>query len=71
MCFEFLELTPDDNMEDEFPWDISILGEIREFTVHLLRERGYHVCDPYIEQDDEERYCSLGVCGLKKCEKHS
>lgn len=69
ICLEFLGIETDDN-QDKFPWDISILGEIREFTVHLLRKRGYPVCDPYIEQDGEECYCSLNICGLKKCEKH-
>lgn len=69
MCLAFLGIESDDT-EDKFPWDISILNEIREFTVHLLREQGYQVCDPYIERDDIDHYCSPHVCGFKKCELH-
>ena len=43
MCLTFLQFEEDENLDVKFPWDISILGEIRDLTVELLREKWYPV----------------------------
>ena len=60
----------DENSDVKFPWDISILGEIRDLTVELLREKGYPVCDPCIVCDEPNRYCNLEECYMHSCNLH-
>ena len=49
---------------------IYYLGEIRDLTVELLREKGYPVCDPCIVCDELNQYCSLKECYMKSCNLH-
>ena len=62
MCLTFLQIEDDENLDVKFPWDISILGEIRDLTVELLREKWYPVCDPCIVCDEPNRYCNTEEC---------
>ena len=70
MCLTFLQFEDDENLDVKFLWDISILGEIRDLTVELLREKGYPVCDPCIVCDGLNQYCSLKECYMKSCNLH-
>ena len=70
MCLTFLQFEDDENLDVKFPWDISILGEIRDLAVELLREKGYPVCDPCIVCDEPNRYCNLEECYMHSCNLH-
>ena len=70
MCLTFLQFEDDENLDVKFPWDISILGEIRDLTVELLWEKGYPVCDPCIVCDEPNRYCNLEECYMHSCNLH-
>ena len=70
MCLTFLQFEDDENSDVKFPWDISILGEIRDLAVELLREKGYPVCDPCIVCDEPNRYCNLEECYMHSCNLH-
>ena len=70
MCLTFLQFEDDENLDVKFLWDISILGEIRDLAVELLREKGYPVCDPCIVCDELNQYCSLKECYRKSCNLH-
>lgn len=56
--------------EDEFPWSMEIIGAILEDTAATLKEKGYHTCWPYYENDDTPCYvlddCKHKDCPLKK-----
>ena len=65
MCLTFLQFEDDENSDVKFPWDISILGEIRDLTVELLREKWYPVCDPCIVCDEPNRYCDIEECYMQ------
>lgn len=67
MCLAFIQY---ENDEEKFPWDICLLSEIREFTIKILREKGYPVCDPCIIRGKTDRYCSLEECKLENCTLH-
>ena len=70
MCLLFLQFENDKDVEKKFPWDISILWEIRNLTIELLREKGYSVCDPCIICGAPSQYCSLEECQMKNCNLH-
>ncbi len=71
MCLAFLELEPTvEDLEERFPWDISLLAGIRDFVIFMLRKKNYRVCDPYIDCGEKEQYCSLEECGFEKCTRH-
>ena len=70
MCLTFLQFEEDENLDVKFPWDISILGEIRDLTVVLLREKWYPVCDPCIVCDEPNRYCDIEECYMHSCNLH-
>lgn len=70
MCLTFLQFEDGENLDVKFPWDISILGEIRDLTVELLWEKGYPVCDPCIVCDEPNRYCNLEECYMHSCNLH-
>ncbi|NBI61122.1 hypothetical protein D3Z53_24770 [Lachnospiraceae bacterium] len=70
MCLTFLQFEDGENLDVKFPWDISILGEIRDLTVELLREKGYPVCDSCIVCDEPNRYCNLEECYMHSCNLH-
>lgn len=70
MCLTFLQFEDDENLDVKFPWDISILGEIRDLTVELLRGKGYPVYDPCIVCDEPNRYCNLEECYMHSCNLH-
>lgn len=70
MCLTFLQFEDGENLDVKFPWDISILGEIRYLTVELLREKGYPVCDSCIVCDEPNRYCNLEECYMHSCNLH-
>lgn len=56
--------TPPD--ESEFPWSMEIIGAILEDTAAVLKEKGYHICLPYYENDDTPCY-TLDDCKHKEC----
>lgn len=70
MCLTFLQYEKDEDADVKFPWDISILAEIRDLTVRLLREKRYPVCDPCIICDESNQYCDLKECYMKNCNLH-
>lgn len=68
MCLALLRL---EDKEDQFPWDVGILEEIKESVLYILRKNHYKTCDPYIKEEDEkEEYCSLENCGFTECNRH-
>ena len=57
----------EDTENDPFPWDMSLIGEVEEFTTSLLAEHGHLVCHPYYEGEGEIP-CYRGVdCQRKSC----
>lgn len=72
MCLVFLHLNYADDADTKFPWDISIIGEIYDDAVRILRKNHYKICDPcMIEQEDGGRiYCDTSECGFKECKLH-
>ncbi len=70
MCLAFLQFEDNKNLDVKFPWDISILAEIRDLTVKLLRKKGYPVCAPCIICDEPNQYCNLEECYMGSCNLH-
>lgn len=56
--------------EDEFPWNMEIIGAILDAAEDVLNEKGYHPCWPYHENEDTPCYvledCKHKDCPLKK-----
>lgn len=69
MCLTFLQFEEEESMK-KFPWDISILGEIQDFTIQKLRQKGYPVCDPYIIRGESAQYCDCEECKMESCDLH-
>ena len=54
---------PDDN---PLEWDMSLIGPVADAAERVLREHGYPVCYPYL--DDNERACYMGSeCSKLHC----
>ena len=70
LCVTLLQYVNDKDVETKFPWDISILADIWDYAIQVLRERGYAVCDPCIVHDGTDRYCNLGECRMESCNLH-
>lgn len=74
MCLVFLQLKDDEaDVDTKFPWDISIIQEIYDFTVCTLRKNKYLICDPSIIREDEEKvdqFCKIEECGFRECKLH-
>lgn len=71
MCLTLLELENEEDYEKRFPRDVSILEEIRESVIQILKKRQYKVCNPFIEDEDgNQEFCGLESCGLTKCVRH-
>ena len=73
MCLTFLQLSMEMDIQEEFPWDIAILQDIRDYVIQVLRKHKYTVCDPYIEQDQSQKskFCEIKECRKEKCNLHS
>lgn len=52
--------------ENEFPWNMEIIGDILESTVDILAEHGHHACWPYHGDDDTPCY-ALDDCKHNHC----
>lgn len=72
MCLVFLQLNDTDDVDSKFPWNISIIGEIYDLTVRILRNNQYQVCNPCLEKqkDGSNSYCGIKECGFKECKLH-
>lgn len=67
VCCAFLGIS-DEERDNKFPWDIQILGVVRESITDALLQFGKTVCYPYIEDDGEKiTYCSTDECCCEKC----
>lgn len=71
MCLTLLELENEKDYEERFPWNIGILEEIKESAIRILNKNQYKVCNPFIEDEEEDRkFCELDSCGLTECVRH-
>ncbi len=71
MCLTLLELENEKDYEERFPWNIGILEEIKESVIRILNKNQYKVCNPFIENEEEDRkFCELDSCGLTECARH-
>lgn len=52
--------------EDEFPWNMEIIGDILESTAGILKEKEHHICWPYHGDDNTPCY-ALDDCKHKCC----
>lgn len=57
-----------EEIDREFPWNITIIREILDYTISALEREGKSVCNPYITHTGKQDYlCTLSECGCSKC----
>lgn len=71
MCLTLLELENATDCEEQFPWNIGILEEIKDAAIQILNKNQYNVCNPGMEDNgDGRKFCGLVSCGFTKCTRH-
>lgn len=67
MLITLLQLEGEE-IDREFPWNITIIREILDYTISVLEREGKSVCNPYITHTGKQDYlCTLSECGCSKC----
>lgn len=57
----------DEDIDEKFPWDISVIREVLDVAVETLNEHDYPVCDPYMENDVNCIDLDCPSCNCKSC----
>ena len=67
MLITLLQLKGEE-IDREFPWNITIIREILDHAIAVLAKEGRPVCNPYITHTGKLDYlCTLSECGCSKC----